>query len=180
MPAQSPAVHLDEDLALASRLGDQLARFLRLVGRGHSHFPDVYREGVEKVGYVLLWQLVAEGPQRMTALAEAVHSDISTVSRQVTALVRHGWIERRPDPGDGRACLLAVTHTGRQAYESIRHRRDAHMTRVMDGWQYEERGELARLVTRLNDDLESYLRHAHERGLEQCGPELNKRGEGEA
>lgn len=180
MPAPSPAVHLDEDLALASRLGDQLARFLSLVGRGHANFPDVYREGVERVGYVLLWQLIAEGPQRITALAEAVHSDISTVSRQVTALVRHGWIERRPDPDDGRACLLAVTPAGREVYERIRGCRDAHMVRIMDGWRYEERDELARLVARLNDDLESYLRHAHERGPEQCSPELNKRGEGEA
>jgi DNA-binding MarR family transcriptional regulator len=173
VPTQSPAAHLDEDLALASRLGDQLARFLRLVGRGHANFPEVYREGVEKVGYILLWHLVAEGPQRTTALAEAVHSDISTISRQVTALVRHGWVERRPDPDDGRACLLAVTDTGRRAFEDIRRRRDTHMARIMDGWRHEERGELARLVERLNDDMESYLR----RGQSGCGSELNTRGE---
>ena len=50
-----------------------------------------------------------EGPHRSNALAEAVHSDPSTVSRQIAALVKVGYVERRPDPADGRACLLAAT-----------------------------------------------------------------------
>ena len=43
------------------------------------------------------------------ALAAAVHSDPSTVSRQVAALVRAGLIERQADPEDGRASVLVPT-----------------------------------------------------------------------
>ncbi|HEY3503178.1 MAG TPA: MarR family transcriptional regulator [Actinocatenispora sp.] len=146
---------------LADRLGDQLVRFLRLVGRNHTHLPEVYQEGIEKVGYVLLWRLVAEGPQRTTALAEAVHSDISTISRQATALVKQGWVERTQDPEDGRAHLLAATDAGVRVYERIRERRNAHMARVLAHWPAHDRHQLVELLDRFNNDFETYLPRAH-------------------
>src|SRR4051794_35740785 len=40
---------------------------------------------------------------RVSALAEVLHSDVSTVSRQVSTLVDLGFVRRGPDPDDGRA-----------------------------------------------------------------------------
>jgi DNA-binding MarR family transcriptional regulator len=162
MSGSTPATPPDEELALADRLGDQLVRFLRLVGRNHTNLPELYQAGIEKVGYVLLWRLAADGPQRTTALAEAVHSDISTISRQVTALVTQGWVERTPDPEDGRAYLLAPTEDGRRVYRRIRKRRNEHMAHVLAGWGDEDRRELLTLLDRLNDDFEEYLLRVHE------------------
>ncbi|GAA4200093.1 MarR family winged helix-turn-helix transcriptional regulator [Actinocatenispora rupis] len=163
----------DEELTLADRLGDQLVRFLRLVGRNHTHLPEVYKEGIEKVGYVLLWRLVTEGPQRTTALAEAVHSDISTISRQVTALVKQGWVERTQDPEDGRAFLLAATDAGVHIYERIRDRRNEHMARILSRWPADDRHQLVELLDRFNNDFEDYLPRAQGEG----GTTTQQRGE---
>ncbi len=150
----------DEELQLADRLGDQMVRFLRLVGHGRNQLSEVYQAGIEKVGYVLLWHLVCDGPQRTTSLADAVHSDISTVSRQVTALVKQGWVERTPDPDDGRAYLLAASDAGRRIFQRIREQRNAHMAQVLAGWPAAERDELVRMLEKFNNDFESYLPRA--------------------
>jgi DNA-binding MarR family transcriptional regulator len=147
----------DERLELADSLGRQLMRFMRLVGRNHAHLPEVYREGLEKVGYVLLATLVQGGPRRVTAVAETVHLDISTVSRQVADLIKAGWVERQHDPDDGRAFLLAVTEAGRAVYDRIRARRNEHMAQVLDGWTTADRQRLIDLLDRFNTDFEDYL-----------------------
>ncbi|MGA8117158.1 MAG: MarR family transcriptional regulator [Actinocatenispora sp.] len=157
-----PATAPDEDLKLADRLSDQFVRFVRLVGREHTRLPEVYQKGIEKAGYVVLWHLVTDGPRRATTLAEALHSDISTISRQVTALVSEGWITRTPDPEDGRAYLLAATDAGRQIFQRIRERRNAHMARVLAGWPDAERDQLLRTLEKFNNDFEDYLQRAHD------------------
>jgi DNA-binding MarR family transcriptional regulator len=75
-------------------------------------------DGVEWAAYGLLFQLVKDGPQRSSALAETACVDPSTVSRQVAQLVKAGLVERQSDPGDGRAALLVSTDRGRAAYAS--------------------------------------------------------------
>lgn len=166
---------VEERLQEAGELGKQLFRFVRLIGRKHAHLPDVYREGregLEKVGYVLLAHLVHVGPERATALAEAVHSDLSTISRQVAALVRAGWIERRPDPEDGRAYLLAATDEGVEVFRRISERRNEHLARILDGWPEGDGETLTRLLHRFNDDFEDYL----PRASDACG-QANQRKE---
>src|SRR5262245_11500612 len=68
--------------------------------------------GFDRSAFILLKNLIHMGPSRSSALAAAVHSDPSTVSRQVAALVRDGLVERRADQDDGRASLLAATPAG--------------------------------------------------------------------
>jgi DNA-binding MarR family transcriptional regulator len=63
--------------------------------------------------------LVERGPQRSLALAEALRLDKSTTTRVVDALVRKGYVERRPDPDDARAVSLRVTRAGRALYQRI-------------------------------------------------------------
>jgi len=57
--------------------------------------------GFDRSAVILLKTLVALGPTRSSALAAAIHSDPSTVSRQVAALVGRGLLERRADQLDG-------------------------------------------------------------------------------
>src|SRR3954462_2204502 len=53
--------------------------------------------------------LVEHGPLRLSALAERLFLDKSTTSRVVAALVKKGYVEQRPEAGDGRATALHVT-----------------------------------------------------------------------
>ena len=56
--------------------------------------------------------LVANGPMRLSALAERVFLDKSTTSRVVNALGRKGYVEQRADATDGRAMLISATRSG--------------------------------------------------------------------
>jgi DNA-binding MarR family transcriptional regulator len=142
-------------LANADQLGHQLGRFLRLLERAHHHFSDG-QHGVEKAGYLLLAQLILDGPQRTSALADAVHSDPSTVSRQIAVLVKAGLVERRADPLDGRACLLSATPTGQDQFDVMRAERNRHIDQMLDRWPFERRQQLVELFDELNTDFENY------------------------
>jgi hypothetical protein len=76
---------------VADRLGRHLVRLIRLIDRSRAHHAATRDEyGMEHAAYVLLFHLVSEGPRRAGELAEAVHSDPSTLSRQVANLVQLG------------------------------------------------------------------------------------------
>jgi len=144
-----------ERLDNADQLGIQLIRFLRLLERASHQFSDK-PHGVEKAGYMLMAHLVMNGPKRASALADAVHSDPSTVSRQVAQLVRAGLLERRADPQDGRACLLAATDKGSQLFDDMRAKRSIHLDQMLAGWPLERRQQLVELFDALNTDIENY------------------------
>jgi len=87
------------DLAIAEDLGHQLVRLVNMASRAKAQLPSIAAEGIERAAYSLLAHLVRQGAQRTTALADAVHSDTSTVSRQVSSLVQHGLVERKAIAG---------------------------------------------------------------------------------
>ncbi|MCX3061647.1 MarR family transcriptional regulator [Streptomyces sp. GXMU-J5] len=133
----------------ASGLGTQIVRFTRLVA-AHRHRTKIERGAGERV---LLARLVRDGEQRATDLAAETFLDLSTVSRQVRSMVERGLIERRPDPEDRRGTLLRATDSGRAAFEEYRKERDARLAALLAPWPAEDRFQLIRLMTRLNDDL---------------------------
>lgn len=152
----SAAQSTPEELADADALGFELVRFGRLVGRAKAQFAAQNKSGIESAAYALLVHLVGDGPQRLTALADAVHSDTSTVSRQVGALVRHGLVERRADPQDGRACQLAATENGRRTFHQHRCHRTAAMAELVSSWPRADVRQLVSLLDRLNTDMETF------------------------
>jgi DNA-binding MarR family transcriptional regulator len=93
---------------------------------------------VESATHLLLHTVESEGPMRASALAASVHADLSTVSRQVAALVGRGLLERRADQRDGRACVLAVTDAGRAAIAEHERGRQAFFDEVLAGWSADE------------------------------------------
>src|ERR1700709_2706144 len=88
------------------QLSGELVRLNRLLERAQARFSGHFPHGVERAAFILLVPLVKDGPRRLSTLADAVHSDVSTVSRQVAQLVKLGLVVRQPDPSDGRASLL--------------------------------------------------------------------------
>ncbi|MCP2166207.1 MarR family winged helix-turn-helix transcriptional regulator [Goodfellowiella coeruleoviolacea] len=145
----------ERELAIADQLGRELVRFVRLIHRVKAHLAGAHKDGIERSSYALLACLVQEGPQRTTALAELVHSDPSTVSRQVSGLVQHGLVERQADPVDGRACRLAATPQGLRVFDENRRARNKQLAQLMAWWPEADRTQLVALLDRLNSDLES-------------------------
>jgi DNA-binding MarR family transcriptional regulator len=150
-PTATPAGEYE----VADKLGRELVRFARLINHFKTHVTKPTR-GVEGAAYPLLGSLVFDGPRRMTALAEAVHSDPSTVSRQISTLVSSGLVERQADPVDGRACLLAATAQGHELFDELRRKRTEHLAALLSGWDRGDQLRLVELFGRLNTDIESY------------------------
>jgi DNA-binding MarR family transcriptional regulator len=144
----------DDDLALADEVSGQLIRLLRLMDRKQAQYQAEHPDAVERATYFLLVHLVKGGPRRAGALAEAVHSDPSTISRQVAHLVRLGLVERTADPEDGRATLLAATEEGRRVFEQNRRVRIQRIAGVLASWSVADRRTLAELLGRFTTDFE--------------------------
>lgn len=60
------------------------------------------------------------GPLRSGDLARREKVAAPTMTRMITALVDRGYAVRRPDPEDGRACLVDLTDEGRRAAAETR------------------------------------------------------------
>lgn len=133
------------ELAIADRVTHQLIRLLRVSAHVRKHHADAAAH--------VLTRLVDAGPQRVGALADAVGTDPSTVSRQVTALVTAGLVERRADPDDGRAQLLAATAAGVQHCADGKRRRTELIATALADWPDDARHRLAELLGRFADDL---------------------------
>jgi DNA-binding MarR family transcriptional regulator len=120
----------------------------RTVRRSKARLLAAAGNDVESATQVLLHAVEAEGPMRASALAASVQADLSTVSRQVTALVGRGLLERQADQLDGRASLLAVTGAGRAAIAEHERGRQAFFDEVLTGWSAEELRQFARQMER--------------------------------
>ena len=103
---------------------DDVARELGLLLRSLKglHVPLVVDGGarVEMPAAAVLATLDDRGRLRLSTLAELLHLDLSSVSRQVATLVEEGWVSRERDPADSRAWLLELTATGRDVLARVR------------------------------------------------------------
>jgi DNA-binding MarR family transcriptional regulator len=134
--------------AATGAVADSMLDLLRTVRKAKARMVADARGDVESATQLLLHTVAAHGPLRTSALAESVHSDLSTVSRQVGALVAGGLLERRADPADGRACLLALTPAGEAAVTDHERGRANFFAAVLDGWAQDELRQFAGLLDR--------------------------------
>ena len=93
------------------------------------------------------------GEQRMGAVAAALGLDTSVVSRTVAGAAALGLVARRPDPRDGRACLLSLTARGAGCLTERRNRRLRLIGTVVDGWEPGSAEVLLDGLTRLRTGL---------------------------
>lgn len=70
--------------------------------------------GVSFVEYGVLSALSAQDDRtmRLSELARFANSTLSRLSKIVNRLSDQGWVERRPDPDDGRSTLATLTDAG--------------------------------------------------------------------
>lgn len=144
-----------DDLAVADALACQVAMLIRIVQRSGRYAGPADLDPA--TFHVLVHLARSDGPQRAGDVAEALCADPSTVSRRVAALVRQGLIERRADPADGRASLLAVTDAGHAALEHSRRRKAEIVADALAAWPIEKRKALVSLLAEFTSDY-----HQHE------------------
>jgi DNA-binding MarR family transcriptional regulator len=147
------------DLTLAAALNSELSRHQRILHVLKSGMAAFVPEGLDAAAFGLLLTLVKCGPRRQGELAEMLLLDPSTVSRYVGQLARAGYVQRRPDPQDGRAVQLAATDDGERVAREIDRRRHAVISQALAGWPPDDVGRLVALLSRLNDDLDAVRPH---------------------
>jgi DNA-binding MarR family transcriptional regulator len=128
----------EQRTAAVAAVTDSFIDLQRTVRRSKARLLAAAGNDVESATHLLLHTVESDGPMRASTLAASVHADLSTVSRQVGALVGRGLLERRADQRDGRACVLAVTDAGRAAIAEHERGRQTFFDEVLTGWSPDE------------------------------------------
>jgi DNA-binding MarR family transcriptional regulator len=159
MVAQSTQAEVSELTQREIECGHRLAAAMFAMGKQQASIGTRMAKigGFDRSSIILLKTLAHLGPSRSSALAAAIHSDPSTVSRQVAALVRDGLVERMADQEDGRASLLAATPAGKALLEDIRTRMGLSLARMVKHWAPEEIERFVELFERFVIDQERYM-----------------------
>jgi DNA-binding MarR family transcriptional regulator len=153
----------------AAVIGDALHRLLRQINRRKAALA-ADPQAAEWAAHQMLDVIYANGSMRAAYLAESTSTDPSTVSRHVAALVKSHLVERRPDPVDGRASLLACTPAGEAIVERIRARRLGDMERLLSAFTGEELQTLGELLGRFASYMEEQpIESAAQRQLSPVG-----------
>ena len=138
----------------SERLTASVTQLVRAGRRlGHRVAADLYGD-LPPAGWAVLVPLDQEGPQRCSALADRLGVDVSVASRHVSALERAGYVDRRPDPLDGRASLISLSMAGAAALARTREVRGTWAAAALQDWTDEEAAELAVQLERLATGLE--------------------------
>lgn len=87
--------------------------------------------GITHFDYQVLSQLSEQPGRRLRLreLATLVDSSLQRLSQVVTRLETKGWVERVPDPADGRTTLAALTDAG---FEKVVATAPGHAAEVLD------------------------------------------------
>jgi DNA-binding MarR family transcriptional regulator len=152
--ATSPAASAATAPEVAA-VADSMIGLMRTFTKARARLLAVAAIDIEWSAHLLLKQIRSDGPMRAASLSDALDSDPSTVSRQVAALAKDGLLERRPDPDDGRASLLALTPKAEALladHDQIRLERFGEM---LQGWSDAELRRFAGMLSRFTDAYES-------------------------
>lgn len=93
--------------------------------------------------------LVGHGPVRLSTLSEHLRIAPRSATEVVDALEDRGLVERRPDPHDRRATLVALTDEGVRVGEAIRAARVTEAEGLFGALDEADRAALARILRTL-------------------------------
>jgi DNA-binding MarR family transcriptional regulator len=110
---------------------------------------------LDRALFPLLIAIERKGPVGVVDLAELVGRDYTTVSRQITKLDGLGLIDRRPSRTDHRVREALITAKGKEMTTAIDAARERMATILFAKWSKRDLQDLARLMRRFADDLQS-------------------------
>ena len=134
-----------EQLALEHML---LTRHSSALGRRRNE------NSLERSAYILLSRLEAQGPMSTAELSEAFLLDTSTIHRQMTALLRAGYVERFADTEGRLVRRFRMTPEGEQALVQHRSGLQELFAGLVEDWSAEDVELLHTLLRRFNESIE--------------------------
>lgn len=136
--------HIEDEMGILVR------RLKRTIGeRARALDPSL-----QGTSYLVLGWLAQHGAVRPSAVVEAMGTDKGAVSRQLQHLEELGYVERGPDPTDGRATLVSATDRARGRLAEVDRRRRQSLDERLGGWSAEELEEFVTQLGRYNRSLD--------------------------
>ncbi|WP_406265762.1 MarR family winged helix-turn-helix transcriptional regulator [Nocardia sp. NBC_00881] len=133
----------------------RLAFELSLLAR---HFPAALlrRPGfqLDRSAYLILTRLELDAPLSLRELSEAFQLDISTINRQVGAMLKQGLVDRVPDPDGGIARKIRASAKGLELLAADRVQSRQGIGSVVADWADADIDQLSRLIARFNQSVE--------------------------
>ncbi|NGM83395.1 MarR family transcriptional regulator [Paenibacillus sp. 7124] len=109
--------------------------------------------GLDRSSYTLLHHLSSHDNIGVKALAEEFGLDTSTISRQISVLELKEYIERIPDPQDGRSSYFQITELGSQRLAEAKKIRMNRYEQIFQNWSPQECRTFGDSLARLNRTL---------------------------
>ncbi|GAA2799217.1 MarR family transcriptional regulator [Kitasatospora paracochleata] len=135
---------------IAEALGLLLRRDTR--ARLYARLTDGLGEAVDDLTYPVLSGLARIGPSSAADLGREIGLDRTTVTRRADRLEQAGLLQRRPDPADGRATLLALTSEGTHLVAVTRQRLADVIEASLAAWPSADAETFARYLRRFVDE----------------------------
>lgn len=142
-----------------SRTLESLQRSLTMVVRRtaipRAHERVIGRAGldIDRVEAVALSRISDAGSMRVTELAEQLGVACSTAGRHAANLEEGGYVERSPDPEDGRVTVVTATDRGVALIGRLREVQCGLLAEVLSEWDTDDLDTLAGLLERFGRDL---------------------------
>jgi len=134
----------------------QLDRILAGIGRRFANARRGFRKlPVSGPEFFMLRHVADAGPARISALAQGLALDQSTVSNVVNSLEEKGLVEKNKDPDDRRVTLVSVTREGRMILEQVADHRSEQMRQTLGQLPEEDLAGLVRIFAKLRRIMET-------------------------
>ncbi len=134
-----------------TRLEYELTLFSRHYLASAKYRPN---QQLDRSAYLILVRLELDSPLSLAELAEAFRLDISTVNRQVGAVLKQGLVERVPDPDGGIARKIRPTAKGLQLLDLDRTQSRGGVAKVVAEWTNADIDQMSGMVARFNQSIE--------------------------
>ncbi|MEV7417457.1 MarR family transcriptional regulator [Streptomyces sp. NPDC089919] len=132
---------------------EELTRQLSAIGAVKRGLARTLPQDCPPGAFAVLTLLDRHGEMRLGRLSELLDVDMSVTSRHVAHTAAHGWLERLPDPCDGRSRILRLTPAGRLLLTQLAARASATLERALSDWTDEDLAELNTLLARLRSSF---------------------------
>ena len=108
------------------------------------------KQEFKRASYLILLLITKNGPMSVKHIAEKLHLDISTVSRQAADLLADDMLSKQPSKTDGRSYLYDINSKDLDMMTHIRHSRKQRLSKMIQEWDETEIEEFARLMKKFN------------------------------
>ncbi len=156
----------DTENAVQAKLGDTpvrhermaaVANLYRAAATVRQHFENSVLRGVELTwtSFVVLWVVWIGGERETRQVAEEAGISKGTLTGVARTLQSRGLLERKDHPTDGRLALLALTPEGERLIARVFPEFNAEEVFVTEGLSDDEALDLADLLRRIVDQVET-------------------------